>query len=332
MMPLALEDQVWIRCTAGNGGDLGVAMMRAGTMQTGKMRARRATVGLVAMVGGAAMFIAAPAGAQPAPGTTAAANAADKITITQTALAPITTCTTPEQALSYTTFSDNSIFRLRVRASSPLCSPITATAVVYAMPGDGSLWPQTLSQTKSFTISGASQTDIVFSKDCTPAQFDVVTGATPQTISPLGERHGPLLIPDVNTAYQDPGIACSPPTTEVGNSTTVPGGVTTTPTTVANTTVQNTSTTAAPIVAGVSTPTTAPPSVLDTVSNRGGTTYSPAALAVTGVSSQAMGLTGVTLFAVGVGLMLTARHRAVPAVRMITSSWSVDPNSPFGLD
>lgn len=299
------------------------------------MRTRRAMTGLVAMIGGAALVAVAPAGAQPAPGTTAAATAADKITVTQTALAPITTCTTPDRSLSYTTYSDASVFRLRVRASSPLCSPITATAAIYAMPTDGSVWPQTLSQSESFTISGASQTDIVFTKDCTPAQFDVVTGATPQTISPLGERHGPLLIPDVNTAYQDPGIACGPPTTQVGNTTTVPGGVTTPPatsTTVANTAVQNTTTTAA-VVAGVSTtPTTAAPSVLDTVTNRADTTYSPAALAVTGVSSQALGLVGIGMFTIGMGLMLTSRRRAVPAVRMITSSWSVDPNSPFGLD
>lgn len=272
-----------------------------------------------AVLGGAGIVAGAPM-----------AGAAGKITVTQTPIAPLTTCTTPDQALSYTTFSDASIFRLRVRAASPLCSPITATAAIYAMPGDGSIWPQTLSETATFTIAEAGITDIVFTKDCTPAQFDVVTGATPQTISPLGDKHGPLLIPDVDTAYQDPGIACSP-TTTAAPTTTAPGSATTAPgattTTVGNTGVTNTTTTTAVVLGISSTPTTARPTVLDTVSDRSGTT--PASLAVTGVSSQAMGLAGAGLFLTGLGLMLTARRRGVPAVRMVTSSWSVDPNSPF---
>ena len=291
------------------------------------------------MIGGATLVMTAPGVAgQPAPGS-ATANAVSKISVTQSSIVPASECTTPDQALTYQIFSDASIFRLRVRASSPLCSPITATAVVYAMPGDGSVWPQTLAESKSFTISGASVTEIVFTKDCTPAQFDVVTGATPKSISPLGERHGPLLIPDTGTAYQDPGIVCTPAsstTTAPGSSTTSPASTTsstTSTTAVGNTSVANTTTTV--LVQGANTvaTTTTPPSVLDTSSTRGSSGgTSPSSLAVTGVSSRATALAGAGLFVAGVGMIIASRRRLVPAVRMITSSSWIDPDSPFGLD
>ena len=286
----------------------------------------RLTAGALAMAGGAALFVAAPA----ASGQPAAKVVGPKISVTQSPLAAMSTCMPASQALSYTAFSDASTFRLQVRASAPLCDPVSATAAIYAMPADGSVWPQTLSETKAFTISGASLTEITFVKDCTPAQFDVVTGGTPQVISPLGEKHGPLLIPDTGTAYQDPGAVCEPVATTVPASTTTSPNATTT--SVAGTVVGNTTTTAV-VVAGISTtPTTAPPRVLDTSTDRSSGSSSPSELAVTGSSSSSMAYGGVGLFVAGVLMVVASRRRLTPAVRMITSSASVSPNSPFGLD
>ena len=93
------------------------------------MRTRRAMVGLVAMIGGAALVAVAPAGAQPAPGTTAAATAADKITVTQTALAPITTCTTPDRVSTKRRLTIRSASRCRPRR--PRSSARRPTAKIF---------------------------------------------------------------------------------------------------------------------------------------------------------------------------------------------------------
>lgn len=271
-----------------------------------------AAAGMAAVLGGAALLVASPT-----------AGAAGNISITQTAIAPLTGCTTPEQALSFTTESDASRFELNIRASSALCEPITATAAIYAMPKDGAIWPQSLVETKSFTIGRAGVTSIVFARTCTPAQFDVVVGATPQVIAPWGERHGPLLIPDLRTAHQDPGVVCQPvaPTPAAG-ATTVPASRATTaaPTT-----------TVPAVIASASTPTTSPPRVLDVSSDNPDRTV-PQALAVTGVSSQHLLRVGLTLLVGGVGMMLVARRNLAPNVRMVTSRASVNPTSPFSVD
>jgi len=301
-------------------------MTRSTGRDTGRFAARRATIGVATALVGVGLLVAAPAASGEAAPSGAAVS---RITITQTPGAPLSTCGSAAQSLSYTTFSDTSIFRLRVVAASPLCQPVTAVAAIYAMPTDGSQWPQRLAETKSFTISQAGTTDIVFTKDCSPSQFDVLTGDTPAVISPLGERHGPLLFPtSLDTAYQDPGIACTPTTTGA-TSTTSPNATTT----VAGSTVTNTTTTTVDVrVAGATT--TAPPSVLDTSASRpsssgGSDPSTPSSLAVTGVSSQGMGVAGVSLLCAGMALLLTSRRRTAPAVRMITSHVSVDPNSPF---
>lgn len=271
-----------------------------------------AASGLVAALGGAGLLVVSPG-----------AGAAGNISITQTAIAPLTGCTTPEQALSFTTGSDASKFELNVKATSALCEPITATAAIYAMPKDGSVWPQSLVETKSFTISRAGVTSIVFARTCTPAQFDVVVGATPQVIAPWGERHGPLLIPDLRTAHQDPGVACE------SVAPTTAAGVTTVPASRATTTVPTTSIPA--VVASVSTPTTSPPRVLDVSSDNPNRTV-PQTLAVTGVSSQDLLRVGMILLVGGIGMMLVARRNLAPNVRMVTSRASVNPTSPFSVD
>jgi LPXTG-motif cell wall-anchored protein len=116
--------------------------------------------------------------------------------------------------------STDEFFRLTVRVEQPLCEPIEAKAVVYQMPFTADEWPQTLDEVEPFTIQEAGTYEVTFLKDeeCINLQFDVLTGATPDTIAPLGEWHGPLLFPfDVATSYQ--WIGCPPP--EVAPVTTI---------------------------------------------------------------------------------------------------------------
>jgi len=103
-------------------------------------------------------------------------------------------------------------FTLRVTALAPLCEPVQATAAVYAMPGDGVAWPQTLVETAPVALSGPGVTDVVFRVDCAAAQqFDVIVGATPAEIAPWGPWHGPLLFPfDTSTAHQSHGCGPDP--------------------------------------------------------------------------------------------------------------------------
>ena len=99
--------------------------------------------------------------------------------------------------------SSETEFVLTVTASAPLCEPVRASAVVYAMPANGVAWPQTLLEATPFTIYEAGTTVITFHKADACVQFDVITGYAPQTISPLGPWHGPLLFPlDLATAEQ----------------------------------------------------------------------------------------------------------------------------------
>ena len=120
--------------------------------------------------------------------------------------------------------STEEFFRLTVRVEQPLCEPIEAKAVVYQMPFTADEWPQTLDEVEPFTIQEAGTYEVTFLKDeeCINLQFDVLTGATPDTIAPLGEWHGPLLFPfDVATSEQ--WIGCPPP--EVAPATTIPPAV-----------------------------------------------------------------------------------------------------------
>jgi LPXTG-motif cell wall-anchored protein len=109
-------------------------------------------------------------------------------------------------------------FRLRIIVSEPLCEPIEATAVIYAMPGNGESWPQRFVEKLDFTLQEAGETVVTFTKTCDPVQFDVITGATPEVIDPLGEWHGPLLFGlDTSTSFQHWGCPV-----QVLESTTVP--------------------------------------------------------------------------------------------------------------
>jgi hypothetical protein len=118
----------------------------------------------------------------------------------------------------------SSSFTLRVTALAPLCEPVLATAAVYAMPGDGVAWPQTLVETAPVVLSGAGVTDVVFRVDCAAAQqFDVVVGPTPAQIAPWGPWHGPLLFPlDTATAHQSHGCGPDPVIPEVPLAVVLP--------------------------------------------------------------------------------------------------------------
>lgn len=119
------------------------------------------------------------------------------------------TCLPSLLSLTNKVSSSETEFVLTVTASAPLCEPVRATAAVYAMPANGVAWPQTLVEATPFTIYEAGTTVVTFYKADTCVQFDVITGYAPQTISPLGPWHGPLLFPfDLATAQQHWG--CPP--------------------------------------------------------------------------------------------------------------------------
>lgn len=212
--------------------------------------------------------------------------------------------------LSYVVFSDDSVFRLTVTAASPQCTPIDASAVIYAMPGNGEAWPQELVERTPVVISEAGIYEITFSKHCDPVQFDVVTGATPQTITPLGEFHGPLLFPlDVETAQQYWGDAegCIPTTTTTTTttSTTIAPTTSVTPTTEPPEVLGSSTLPVEPQVAGVSTVAPVDAQVAGT-----SVTRSPAALALTGPTRTGLSALGALLLVGGMVLVVAQRRRS----------------------
>jgi hypothetical protein len=217
------------------------------------------------------------------------------ITITQQPLQVGGLCNPAAQAsLTYTTKSDAEVFQLVITSHTNPCSPIHAAAVAYAMPPGaspaGGQWPQTLLERKDFTISQASITTVTFDKECAAIQFDVITGESPQTISPTGPWHGPLLfVGDTSTSEQ-----YFPPTEQCGGGTTT------------------TTSTTQPSVAGVTTV----PQVATNVVSPGAAvadvsaTRGPegAALALTGSASGGLALLGGALLLAGAAMYLTSRR------------------------
>lgn len=148
--------------------------------------------------------------------TASAAGAADTspdITVTQTTKPPGWFCLPSFLALRPHVTSTPTSFVLTIDAVVKPCNTVTAHAVIYLMPTNGGAWPQTLDQKQTFTISQRGTTTITFAKHCQPAQFDVVTGATPPTIAPWGPWHGLPLFPFqfLTTSLQYfPGPDCIP--------------------------------------------------------------------------------------------------------------------------
>jgi hypothetical protein len=128
--------------------------------------------------------------------------------------------------MTYETETTADRFVLSVHSSAPRCSPIAATAVAYAMPANGMAWPQQLIEARPIQIAAGGTVEIAFERTCSPTQFDVVTGATPERIAPWADWHGPLLFPlDPATAFQDPGRDCDAPTTTTAPTTPAPTSV-----------------------------------------------------------------------------------------------------------
>lgn len=238
------------------------------------------------------------------------------VSVAQTPVESSEPCLPGALALSNTVASTADIFQLTITASADPCDPITAHAVVYAMPGNGlGPWPQTLMEKETFTIDSAGVTVVTFSKDCLPMQFDVVTGATPAVISPDGEVHGPLLFPfDTGTAQQFFGKTdCAEvlPSTSIAGPTTTEGETTETtelsPTTTEEPEVLGTSsipsdTVANNNVANNDVATTA--AAVQSAAQVAGTQ----ALAVTGASNSQLVLLGGGMILAGAGLTISSRR------------------------
>ena len=158
------------------------------------------------------------------------------ITVDQSPVGATGFCLPPFLALTHSVAETPTTFTLKIFASPSLCQPVSATAAIYAMPLDGSLWPQTLALKQDFIIPGPGVTTVTFHKGCLPAQFDVLTGATPPVISPTGPWHGPLLFPfALETSLQNPGGDCvggncetyTPKNVTVSPDSVAPGGTVT---------------------------------------------------------------------------------------------------------
>ena len=150
----------------------------------------------------------------------------------------------------------------------------------------------------------------------------MLTGDTPQVISPTGAWHGPLLFPgDVGTSLQWQPDAewrqenqCVPASTSTTTTTTsTPGtpppevnGSTTLPPPAVNgsTTIATTTTVT---VAGISA-TQAP-----AAQTAGTSTNASTSLALTGANSDAVALVGAALLVAGLVLVVSARRRTVAA-------------------
>lgn len=215
--------------------------MGINTTTTGRNRASTRVAGLVA-VALAALFLTVPSLAAAVAQAPAAAES--NITITQTDSPDQGWFCLPGQLMLTRELRNTpEYYELIVHMNGRPCEPIHATAAIYGMPGNGVAWPQTLKETKDFTISKVGTTVIRFTKTCDPVQFDVVTGATPPVISPLGPWHGPLLFPfDMETSVQHWGcegstttstspcenyaarqLAVQPPSVAPGQNVTVSG-------------------------------------------------------------------------------------------------------------
>lgn len=172
-------------------------------------------------------------------------------------------CLDSDSALNTFANSDATSFVVTINVIAPLCTPLDAKAVIYAMPNNGQAWPQELFKVVPFTLSQAGTVTVTFTKGCGAVQFDVLTGSTPQTIdNPL--QHGQLI--DPVAAQQWFGAPCptgTTTTTEATTSTTSSTSTTTEPTT---TTTSTTTTTTEPPTTTTTSTTTSTTSTTTTTS------------------------------------------------------------------
>lgn len=232
------------------------------------MKLRRLGLGVAVVVCVATVLAVAPASsaAPAAPGSPAgAADTSPNISVTQVNKPYSWFCLPSFFALTHEVTSTPTQFILTIKANHRPCNTVYPHAVIYAMPGNGVAWPQTLAEKESFVINRAGTTTVVFNKRCDPAQFDVITGATPQTVAPWAQWHGPPLFPlaFAQTSLQyfpgpncQPGGECddyTPAQVAVSPANVNPGGqVTISGTAVPGDTVTATLNTATPVVLGSS--------------------------------------------------------------------------------
>jgi len=259
------------------------------------------------------------------PGAAAQEDSAPSISVAYTPAGTDEPCGAPVMVARYETIHTAERFTLRITTSAPLCSPVTAVAAIYRMPGNGVAWPQQLGERQEFMLEGAGRTDVVFDKGCGPVQFDVVVGATPDTIAPWGQWHGPLLFPnDTATTLQYWGGNCggpsttAPPTSTIPpeTSSTVPPSPTTTAPEVVPTTISQSSVTTTPVeVLGATTTSVPGPATGESSAGAGpaqvagtSTPRTVAGLALTGTAAKVLVVGGAALTLCGVALMVASRR------------------------
>ena len=259
----------------------------------------RLAVGVSAVAAGLALLLTPLGASGQTTDDVTAQTLGNVITVTQTPSGVGGNCVPASVAILNGTvvvqpFSDATTFQLNVRATAPLCEPLTAQAVVYTMPSNGDTFPQQLNETKDISIQEAGDTLIVFKKECDRVQYDLVTGAPPAVLN-TGFDHQLLFPANLETAFQHVGNApdC------VAASTTAAPTTTADPTTTA---VDLGTTT---IVA----PTTIPRQVL-AATTVPASSNNNAGLAVTGTTTSGpIALMGGGLVFIGLSFMLAARRR-----------------------
>ena len=78
--------------------------------------------------------------------------------------------------------------RSSIHVGRPLCTPISAKAAVYAMPGEGRRMAPDARRGGAVRGGQVGTVTITFEKRVRELQFDMIEGDTPQEISPLGHR------------------------------------------------------------------------------------------------------------------------------------------------
>ena len=186
-----------------------------GTAAIRQAATRRAAivVALVATVAATGAITTGTARAQAPEPPTPTAPSAIAVSFTPGPSAP--GCTAFPFEVTHSAGSTAQEFRIRITLTRRLCTPVGATAVVYAMPSYSAAWPQTLVERTSITLQEPRTYVVSFTKGCNPQQFDLLAGTsasiTPPVISPTGIWHGPLLFPfDLSTSLQWRGCGPDP--------------------------------------------------------------------------------------------------------------------------
>jgi len=234
-----------------------------------------------------------------------AQDSAPNITVTSVPAAGEAGCLPAQEGASMTITDTPTDVVMTVTARNEVCGDVTAA--VYAMPENRLYpWPQTKVESETFKIK-PGVTTVRFAKTCVSAQFDLVTGETPQVINPdTGPMHGPLLFTIPWSGVQHwSSIPCTATTTTSPNATTTSTSPNATTTTTVPTQVGGITSTVPPTTS-TSTTTVAVgglqqqrPGTADTASTPAGNVQTGNALAATGVSTNLLGAWGAVLLIAG---------------------------------